>query len=78
LFIHLRQFDQQLTGQGSGGLGWLLMAPGIVLTAIALAIIAWPELLAYMIAGLLLFAGVTLILWGWRLRQAERRLQRIE
>jgi hypothetical protein len=50
------------------------MAPGIALTVLALAIIAWPELLAYMIAGLLLFAGITLMLWGWRMRQAERRL----
>jgi hypothetical protein len=50
------------------------MAPGVGLTILALAIIAWPELLAYMIAGLLLFAGMTLMLWGWRIRQAERRL----
>jgi hypothetical protein len=74
LFIQLQQFDQRLTSQGSGGLWWVLMAPGIGLTVLALAIIAWPELLAYMIAGLLLFAGLTLMLWGWRIRQAERRL----
>jgi hypothetical protein len=76
LFIHLQQFDQRLTSQGTGALWWLLMAPGIGLTVVALAIIAWPELLAYMIAGLLLFAGMTLMLWGWRIRQAERRLDR--
>jgi hypothetical protein len=27
-----------------------------------------------MVASVLLFAGVTLMLWGWRLRQAEQRI----
>jgi hypothetical protein len=38
------------------------MVPGVGLTVLALAIIVWPELLAYMIAGLLLLAGMTLVL----------------
>ncbi|HXH13697.1 MAG TPA: hypothetical protein VNP04_28475 [Alphaproteobacteria bacterium] len=74
LFIQLQQFDQRFTSQRPSGFWRMLMAPGIALTVLALAIIAWPELLAYMIAGLLLFAGITLMLWGWRVRQAERRL----
>jgi hypothetical protein len=51
------------------------MAPGVVLTLVALAILVWPELLAYMVASVLLFAGVTLMLWSWRLRQATQRMQ---
>ena len=43
----------------SGG-WWLVMAPGLLLTVVALAILVWPELLAYMVAGVLLFAGVSL------------------
>jgi cytochrome c oxidase assembly factor CtaG len=39
-----------------------------------LAILLWPELLAYMVASVLLFAGVTLMLWSWRLRRAEQRM----
>jgi hypothetical protein len=46
------------------------------LTLVALAILVWPELLAYMVASVLLFAGVTLLAWGWRLRRAERRVHR--
>ena len=57
----------------SGG-WWLVMAPGLLLTAVALAILVWPELLAYMVAGVLLFAGVSLTTWAWALRRAERRV----
>lgn len=54
--------------------GWsMIMAPGLFLTLMALAILVWPELLAYMVAGVLLFIGVMLIGWSLALRQAERR-----
>lgn len=54
--------------------GWsLVMAPGLFLTLMALAILVWPELLAYLVAGVLLFAGITLIGWSLALRQAGRR-----
>ena len=76
VFMHFQQYNQQLISQGSRGVWWLLMAPGVGLTIVALAMIVWPELLAYMVAGLLLFAGLTLMLWGWRVRQAEQRLER--
>lgn len=52
---------------------WFLMAPGLFLTATALAIVIWPELLAYMVASALLFAGVSLTLWGWSMRRVGQR-----
>lgn len=56
--------------------GWsLLMLPGLCLTLMALAILIWPELLAYMVAGVLLFAGISVMGWAWSLRQAERRAE---
>ena len=56
--------------------GWsLLMLPGLFLTLMALAILIWPELLAYMVAGVLLFAGISVMGWAWSLRQAERRAE---
>lgn len=54
---------------------WFVMAPGLFLTAMALAILVWPELLAYMVAGVLLFAGISLMGWAWSLRQVERRTE---
>jgi len=71
--INLRRRGDPLTGQPGGGFGWALMLPGIVLTCLALAILLWPELLAYMVASLLLFVGLGLLSWGWWIRQSERR-----
>ena len=75
IFLRMQQAGRQFDGNGTGGVWWLLMAPGIALTLVALAILVWPELLAFMVASVLLFAGVTLILWGWRLRQAAQRIR---
>ena len=60
----------------AGGAWWLLMAPGLVLILMALAIMIWPELLAYLVAGALLLAGISLTTWGWSVRQVSKRSQR--
>ncbi|MFZ1753322.1 MAG: hypothetical protein WAU10_06270, partial [Caldilineaceae bacterium] len=63
-------------GQRTGGsAGWLLMGPGIALAAVGLAILIWPELLAYMVAGLLLFVGLTLAGWGWQMSRVAKRME---
>lgn len=59
---------------GGAAAGWLLMGPGLALAGVGLAILIWPELLAYMVAGLLLFAGLTLSVWGWQMTRAARRV----
>jgi hypothetical protein len=51
---------------------WLVFGPGVALMLLALAIIVWPQLLAYLIAGAIFFAGVTLAGWGLALRRAEQ------
>jgi uncharacterized membrane protein len=76
LYLRIQRYGQQFSANNTGGAWWLLMAPGLALTLVALAILVWPELLAYMVASVLLFAGVTLLAWGWRLRRAERRMHR--
>ncbi|MCB0161659.1 MAG: hypothetical protein KDD83_26160 [Caldilineaceae bacterium] len=58
---------------GTGGLGLLLLVPGLALILFALAILIWPELLAYLVATMLLFAGISLTLWGWSSYRAGRR-----
>ena len=69
-FVRFERYQRNL---GSGA--WLLMGPGLFLTLMAMAILLWPELLAYMVAGVLLFAGLTLLTWGWTMRKATRRQQ---
>jgi Flp pilus assembly protein TadB len=73
-FSRMQHYGQRFVGNDTTGLWWMLMMPGVVLTAVAIAILLWPELLAYMVASLLLFAGVTLMTWGWRMRRAEQRI----
>lgn len=62
--------------QPGGRASWLLMVPGLALIALALAILIWPELLAYLVAAAILVAGVILTGWGWGVRQSARRAQR--
>lgn len=76
MFIRLQNYGQQFAGNASGGAWWLMMAPGVGLILVALAILLWPELLAYMVASVLLFIGVTLLAWSWRVRGAGRRWHR--
>ncbi len=71
-FMRFRSYSQRIT---SGG-WWLVMAPGLLLTLVALAILIWPELLAYLVAMAMLIAGVSLTIWGWTLRQVEQRRRR--
>jgi len=42
---------QQFTGNGTGGVWWLLMAPGVALTLVALAILVWRSSWPYMVAS---------------------------
>ncbi|MEX1019333.1 MAG: hypothetical protein WDZ49_06720 [Litorilinea sp.] len=53
----------------------LLLIPGIGLMLMALAILIWPQLLAYMIALALLAGGVTLTGWALTLRTAQKARQ---
>jgi uncharacterized membrane protein HdeD (DUF308 family) len=75
MFIRLQDYRQRFVGHDAGGVWWMLMTPGLCLILVGLAILIWPELLAYTIAMGLLFVGVTLIIWGWRIRRAAQGLR---
>ena len=76
IFIPTQGHDQHHTRHGPRGLGWGLMAPGFGLICAALAMIIWPELLAYFVASLLLCGGTVLLMVGWRLRQLAQPARR--
>lgn len=75
MFVQFNRFGQRFGGRAGGAAGWLLMGPGLLLAGVGLAILIWPELLAYMVAGLLLFAGLTLAAWGWQMTQLQKRMR---
>ena len=52
------------------------MMPGLGLIGVALAMIIWPDLLAYFIASILLCVGVVLTALGWRMRRIEQHARR--
>jgi peptidoglycan/LPS O-acetylase OafA/YrhL len=76
IFIPTQGYDQPYTRHGTRGRGWRLMVPGLGLICAALAMIIWPELLAYFVASLLLCGGTVLLMVGWRMRQREQSARR--
>lgn len=54
----------------------LLLMPGLGLILMAIAILIWPQLLAYMIALVLLAGGITLTGWALTLRTAQKARRR--
>lgn len=61
------------------GASWLWLVPGVSLILLALAIVLWPELLAYLVAGAILAAGLALTAWGWAMLRATRgQAQQVE
>lgn len=75
-FVRFVRNGAQAGSQVPSSAWWLVMAPGLLLVFMALAILVWPELLAYMVAFAILFAGGALTVWGWSLRQIEKRMKR--
>ena len=62
----------------AGGSFWPVpLFMGILLILTGILIIRFPQLLAYAVAGLFLFAGVSLIGFGFNLRRAGRYTQRV-
>ena len=76
LFIHTQWSGQHQTRHGARDRWWGAMMPGLGLIGVALAMIIWPDLLAYFIASMLLCVGVALTALGWRLRRIEQHTRR--
>src|SRR5262245_24210281 len=77
MFIPAQEYGQRPTRPGARGFGWRLMVPGFCLICAALAMVIWPELLAYFVASLLLCGGTVLFMVGWRMRQLEQPAHRL-
>jgi uncharacterized membrane protein len=76
VFMRLGRYGSRMNRFASNIGGWFLVMPGISLLILGLSILIWPELLAYMVAGLLMVAGATLAVWGWRLTLIQKEMKR--
>ncbi len=75
VFVRFGNYGRRMAGMGRGGGWWLLMTPGMGLILFALAILIWPELLAYMVASALLMVGLLLVSWSLAMRRMEKRMR---
>jgi Flp pilus assembly protein TadB len=75
VFVRFGNAGRRMAGMGRGGAWWLFMTPGLGLILFALAILIWPELLAYMVASALLMVGLFLVSWAWGMRRVERTMR---
>jgi hypothetical protein len=57
---------------GTGGLEWVWLVPGGLLVLLGLLILVVPHLLEMIVAAALMVAGGSLLVFGWRVRQAVR------
>ncbi len=73
-FVRFGRYGNRVNRFASNIGGWFLIGPGLSLVLFGLAILVWPELLAYMVAGLLIVAGATLAIWGWRVAQIQKQV----
>ena len=63
-FVRFFRTGQRISQQ-AGGFGlWLLIVPGLILILFGVAILLWPELLAYMVAGLFIAIGISITRLG--------------
>jgi uncharacterized membrane protein HdeD (DUF308 family) len=60
-----------------GGLGSSMITGGILLILFGLAILAAPELLAYIVATVLVLSGVSALFAGMTMRKARKDMQRM-
>ncbi|MEM7537949.1 MAG: hypothetical protein AAF639_37610 [Chloroflexota bacterium] len=67
-FSSMPNFSEQ-----QSSIGWLAIGPGLILTAFAVSIIIWPQLLAYLVGSMFLLAGLSLTLWGMSVNRSIRR-----
>lgn len=74
--IDFRPFDY-LTAELSA-LWWFYLSQGFALIALGVAVIIWPELLAFLAAAFFIAIGMVLLVLGWRVRQVKRRYEQFK
>ena len=71
-------FPESIFKKGHSNLTWGTVLLGSVLFFLAIFIFAYPALIAYFIATIILFAGLFALLIGWKLWQFRNVINKLE
>jgi len=71
-------FPNNIFTKGHRTLTWATVLLGSVLFLLAILIFAYPALIAYFIAAIILFAGLSVLAIGWKLWQFRREMAKLE
>lgn len=62
-------------GGGGGILGALFLVPGLGLIGFGIALIVWPSLLVYLVAGVFMLLGLGLLFAGRKVNRARNQAE---
>jgi uncharacterized membrane protein HdeD (DUF308 family) len=70
MFREIRFYDDYTDAVASPG--WMFCLLGLNFIALGLLILLFPQLLAYLVAGFLLFNGIVLLAVAWKFRRFKK------
>ncbi len=73
-----KNFSDSFFTKGHRTLTWGTVLLGSVLFFLALLIFAYPALIAYFIAAIILFAGLSVLAIGWKLWQFRNDINKLD
>lgn len=74
--MNLRSFEQVISNLSA--VWWLSFLPALTLIALGVAILVWPELLAFFVASFLIMSGTTIMGFAWRVRATTKRVEKLK
>ena len=74
--INLRPFEWIISNLRA--VWWLSLLPALSLIGLGLAILIWPELLAFLVATFLITSGTVIMAFAWRIRATTRRVEELK
>ncbi len=73
--MNLGSFEQVIPNFSA--VWWLAMLPALVLMTLGVAILVWPELLAFLVASFFIVSGTTMMGFAWRIRATAKRVEKL-
>ena len=74
--INLRPFERVISNLTA--VWWLSLLPALSLIGFGVAILIWPELLAFLVATFLITTGTAIMAFAWRIRATTHRVEELK